>query len=238
VPPIAPAETTAEAEVPVPPPTAAAEEAGVADAMDVTPAESTSQVEVPPIASAETKVEAEADPLAEAEALVAEVDRYAWGGAEVQPVLALAARLRKALTWAREVAAATAGQGAGRGEKPSLARVRQLVAEAEACAASGVVLTTMPFSSPGSVGMNLLASHYLAQQLAAAEDMQARLERVVTTQPPPALKALSGLLLEAGRLCVDVPGKEAVRGLLKAASRWAERARVLVPQVRGGAGVI
>lgn len=72
----------------------------------------------------------------------------------------------------------------------------------------------------------------LLQQLAAAEAVQVKLEEAMAATPRPVLKTLNSVLLEAGRLSVDVPAKEKARALLKTANKWSERARLLVPKKR------
>jgi hypothetical protein len=72
----------------------------------------------------------------------------------------------------------------------------------------------------------------LLQQLAAAEAVQVKLEEAMAATPKPVLKTLNSVLLEAGRLSVDVPAKEKARALLKRANKWTERARLLVPKKR------
>jgi len=72
----------------------------------------------------------------------------------------------------------------------------------------------------------------LLQQLAAAEAVQVKLEEAMAATPKPVLKTLNSVLLEAGRLSVDVPAKEKARALLKTANKWTERARLLVPKKR------
>ena len=51
----------------------------------------------------------------------------------------------------------------------------------------------------------------LLQQLAAAEAVQVKLEEAMAATPKPVLKTLNSVLLEAGRLSVDVPAKEKAR---------------------------
>jgi len=133
--------------------------ADTANSVDTVSAPATATAPAAPPAAKKVKP---MDPRREAAALVAEADKFAWGGDEVQPVLTLLGRLRKALAWAQEVGTATTNHGAGHA-KPSLQRVRELVAEAEACATSGVKMDAeLPEDVPGapSAAPSITRSHH------------------------------------------------------------------------------